>query len=354
MGRSLLPGALAALLLAASASAQSLDLAAPRPGQEVALGDGLEIRGSLFGGGDRVYYWLFNLWGSSPGGRCRTGDVTVAGGSFATNRGVEGLDLRGDYTLVVQGLGADGKYSDGSPTGDGKLFGTAERNLNCNDSQWVTGSAINNKQSRDLVSVLQANSVTSGSDDARVFKVVPFRVADPFLKADDCPAVQRGSDVRASGTTNRADGTVIRATVSGQVPVSPQTAAVRNGSFSVTFPGSEFSLSGTYTVAFDDGKGNSAATLCPVTFVAGSGSTPAPPATPATATPPPPPSPTPTPAPVAVVSTPPPASPPSPSAAPEPTPPPPSPSSTPRQPGFELLLAAGGLAVAALLPGRKR
>jgi hypothetical protein len=322
----------------------------------MALGDGLEIRGSLAGGGDKVHYWLFNLWGSSLGGRCRTGDVTVSGSSFATNRGAEGLDLRGDYTLVIQGLGADGKYSDGSPTGDGKLFGTAERNLNCNDSQWVTGSTLSNKQSRDLVFTLQANSVKSGSDDAPVFKVVTFRVADPFLKADDCPAVGRGSDLRASGTTNRVDGTVIRATVSGQVPVSPQTATVRNGSFSVTFPGSEFTLSGTYTVAFDDGKGNSATTPCSVTFVAGSGSTPAPvlAVTPAPAAPPPTRSPVPTPEPVAIVSTPPPVPSSAPSAVPEPAPPPSSPSPTPRQPGFALLFAAAGLAVAALLPGRPR
>lgn len=349
--RPFLLGTLVVILLAvAAASAQSLDLTSPGPGQEVAQGDGLTLRGTLLGGGEKVYVWVFDTFAAAPGGLCRSEEATVAGGTFLTT--LAGLTNRtGDYTLVVQGLGADGRYSDGYQTGDGKLFGSPERHLRCDDNRAMVGSLILGKQGRDLLTHLQDNARTRiGSDDGKVFQTATFRVAAPRLEASDCPAVPRGQDVVASGTTNRADGTVLQATVSGPASVALRTATVRNGTFSVTVTTSEIPISGTYTVAFDDGRGNSATVRCPVTFVAGSSvlATPSAAPTPAPSTPTPTPAPTPTPEQVVVVATPPPPSPTATAAPPSPSPPPSSPSPTPRQPGFEFLFAVSALTAAGL------
>ncbi len=347
-----LPPLLALSLLAVAVSAQSLDVASPRPGQEVAQGDDVLLRGSLAGGGDKVYAWLFDVFAAAPGGRCRSIETNVTGGTFQA--ALAGLtDRTGDLTLVVQGIGSDGRYSDGSETGDGKLFGSPEKNLRCDDSRSVAGSTIIGKNGNDLLNFLKNSARKSGSDDSPVLQSLVFRVVAPTLAAGNCPTVSLGRNITASGTTNRADGTVIQVRVTGPAPVESRTTVAQSGSFSVSISGAEISSSGTYTVTFDDGRGSPASVVCQVTRDAGSGAvaTPTPPPTQAS---PLPPSPTPTPEPEVVVATPPPSSPTPAATSPPPTPQPatPRPSPTPRQPGFELLLAISALASAAALRRR--
>lgn len=352
----LLPPVLALSLLAVAVSAQPLDVASPRPGQGVAQGDDVTLQGSLAGGGDKAYAWLFDAFAAAPGGLCRSIETNVTGGTFQA--ALAGLtDRTGDLTLVVQGLGADGRYADGAETGDGKLFGSPEKNTKCDDGRWVSGSTVSGKNGNDLLNFLRNNARKSGSDDSPVFQTLTFRVVAPALAAGNCPAVPWGQNITASGTTNRADGTVIQVRVTGPAPVTSRTTVAQSGSFSVSIPGAEMSSSGTYTVTFDDGRGNSATVVCPVTYAAGYGAiaTPPPTSAPVSPQPPSPAPPTPTPEPEVVVATPPPPSPTPAATSPPPTPPPAtsSPSPTPRQPGFELALAAGALGAACLARRRR-
>lgn len=158
------------------AAGPSLDIGAPSAGQELPPGFNLTIRGNVSGPDTRVFIWVFDDDGASYGGKCRVAEANVSAGTYSKTFSADLLARATGFIAVVQGLGTDGKYSDGQRTGDGKLFGTYDRNLRCDDDRLLVGTPLWGKRGREILDTLIANSVRPGSDDAEVFASVRFRV----------------------------------------------------------------------------------------------------------------------------------------------------------------------------------
>jgi PGF-CTERM protein len=241
----------------------------------VAKSDRVTLKGTA-PGSDYVFGWVFDAKATTSGGKCRTFKMSVAdataGYTFEEKLESTMSDTSGDYTVFAQTLGRDKSFSDSatsgttcgvSNVGTGITSVTASGPGTCTCTDDTTSGPLSNKYSTQLSALLQNYAEKAGSDDYEVYKVLTYKVISPAVTLDPCVDTILGSDLKVTGTTNRADATTILVSATGPQTLDTKSVTVTSGTFEATWSTAGITA-GTYTVKADDIKAATDTKTCNV------------------------------------------------------------------------------------------
>lgn len=188
-----------------------------------------------------VYVWVFDEKGTTAGGRYWYSAIPVESDwTFNETLPPYMSGELGEYTVFVQALGRDARYSTtGNETPTTANF-----------------EGLDNKMGANILDVLIAKATAAGSDDSEVYSVLSYKVAPAEVKLNPIKIAKVNEDLKVEGTTNRIDGTQIVLTLErGGDIIDMKLVSVSGGNFSATFPASSIDRPGNYTVVADDLRG---------------------------------------------------------------------------------------------------